>query len=297
MTENDESVIETLNSMAKQSGYTTPPEEAPEPSVLDHLLLQAMSITKVKVELKGIKRDAPVIALADTSRVKGIQMEAGTYSSIKGRLEIFLTSTVNTDITLKKGTQLGLFQICQVLQVVTENEHEDAPEVVEHVCSVQGDLELGRKFRNHLNSTSHPDLEQELINLLIKHKAADALPGDALGKTDLLKHQIKLKPGTQPIYIPSYRLAHTKLATVDKLINEMLSQDVIEPSDTEWNFPLILVPKSDGNMRLVMDYRELDKHTVPDRLLLPVISDILRSLGTENQLFSTTDNKSSFWQV
>ncbi len=150
---------------------------------------------------------------------------------------------------LKKGTQSVLFQICQALQVVTENEHEDAPEVVEHVCSVQGDLELGRKFRNHLNATRpRPDLEQELINLLLKHKAAVALPGDALGKTDLLKHQIKLNPGTQPIYIPSYRLAHSKLATVDKLINETLSQDVIEPSDSEWNFLLILVPKSDGNM-------------------------------------------------
>ncbi len=103
-----------------------------------------MSINKVKVELKGVKRDAPVIALAETSRVKGIQMEAGIYSSIRGRHEIFLTSTVNKDVMLKKGTELGLFQICQSLQVVTESEHEDAPEVVEHVCSVQGDLKLGR---------------------------------------------------------------------------------------------------------------------------------------------------------
>ncbi len=37
MTENDENVTETLNSVAERSGYTTPPEEAPEPSVLDHL--------------------------------------------------------------------------------------------------------------------------------------------------------------------------------------------------------------------------------------------------------------------
>ncbi len=80
-------------------------------------------------------------------------MEAGIYSSSKGRLEIFLTNTVNKDILMKKGTQLGLFHICQALQVVTETEHEDAPEVVEHVCSVQGDLELGRKFWNHLSST------------------------------------------------------------------------------------------------------------------------------------------------
>ncbi len=80
-------------------------------SVTECTLLQVISINKVKVELKGIKRDAPVIALAETSKVKGIEMEAGIYCSVKGRLEIFLTSTVNKDIMLKKDTQLGLFQM------------------------------------------------------------------------------------------------------------------------------------------------------------------------------------------
>ncbi len=44
----------------------------------------------------------------------------------------------------------------------------------------------------------------------------------------------------------------------------------------------------------VIDYRELNKKTIPDRLPLPVISDILRSLGTSNKLFSTIDIKSAF---
>ena len=77
-------------------------------------------------------------------------------------------------------------------------------------------------------------------------------------------------------------MPHSRLATVDKLVNEMLAQDVIETSDSEWNFPLILVPKSDGTMRPVIDYRELNKHTIPQRHPLPVIADVLRNLGTEN---------------
>ncbi len=50
-------------------------------------------------------------------------------------------------------------------------------------------------------------------------------------------------------------------------------------------------------MRPVIDYRELNKETIPDRLPLPVISDVLRSLGTSNKLFSTIDIKSAFWQI
>ncbi len=67
----------------------------------------------------------------------------------------------------------------------------------------------------------------------------------------------------------------SRLTTVDKLINEMLSQDVLEPSNSDWNFPLILVPKSDETMQPVVDYRALSQQTIPDRLPLPVISDIL----------------------
>ncbi len=96
--------------------------------------------------------------------------------------------------------------MCKAFHIINEDSQEDTSEVDSHVYSVQEDLGLGKIFQSHLNSTSRPDLEQELINLLLKHNEAVALPGDALGKTNLLKHQIKLKPGTQPIYIPSYRL-------------------------------------------------------------------------------------------
>ena len=50
-------------------------------------------------------------------------------------------------------------------------------------------------------------------------------------------------------------------------------------------------------MRPVVDYRKLNERTIPDRLPLPVISDILHGLGTENKYFSTIDIKSAFWQI
>ncbi len=102
-------------------------------------------------------------------------------------------------------------------------------------------LQSEKDIKQHLAPTSRPDLEGELVNLLLLHKAAVALPGDALGKTTLLQHRIKLKPETQPIYVPAYELPHSKLATVDKMIEDIVSPDVIEPSDSEWSFPLILI--------------------------------------------------------
>ncbi len=50
-------------------------------------------------------------------------------------------------------------------------------------------------------------------------------------------------------------------------------------------------------MRPIIDYRQLNKHTIPDRMPLPIISDVLRGLGTEYILFSAIDIKSAYRQM
>ena len=257
-----------------------------------------MSVNRVTVKLKGVTSDQEIISLPETMKLKGCYLESAVFMSYDGTVDVLVTNTLNKDLMLKPGTQIGSFQVCEKpIKIVNESEDDSECEKT-FVCPVQSDTEdLEWKFRNHLRSTCQHSLQKELLNLLVKHKDAIALPGDALGKTDILKHKIKLKEGTQPIYIPAYRMPHSKLATLDKIIAEMLAQDVIEPTDSEWNFPLILVPKSDGSLRPVVDYRKLNEHTIPDRLPLPVISDILHSLGTDNKYFSTIDIKSAFWQI
>ncbi len=237
-----------------------------------------------------------MISLPETVRVRGMQIDPGLHKTEGGKV-VLVTCTLNKDTMLEKDTQLGLFQICKhPIKIV--NDVQEESEGTETVCSVREDLDLGWKFRSHLKH-GRLDLEQDLASLLLKHKEAIALPGvgGGLRKTEVIKHQIKLKPGTQPIYIPAYKIPHPRLAIVNKLIKEMLSQDVIESSNSEWNFPVILVPVSDGTVLPTIDYRALNQQTIPDRLPLPVISDRLRSLGTENTLFSTIDIKSTFWQT
>lgn len=176
-TETEEINYKTNSFTNDEFKYT--PEDAPDESllivsgsVIESTLLRAMSINKGKVKLTGIRRDAPVITLTETSRVKGIDMEAAIYNSSKGELEIFLTNKVNKNVTLKKGTQIGLFQICESLEVIndendgTKNEstlHNINEENASSVCSVQEDWDLIEKLQIHLKPTSRSDLEPELM--------------------------------------------------------------------------------------------------------------------------------------
>lgn len=59
----------------------------------------------------------------------------------------------------------------------------------------------------------------------------------------------------------------------------MLDNDIIEPSNSEWNSPCIIVPKSDGSYRFVMDYHKLNVVTKTDTFLIPQITDCINNIG------------------
>ena len=79
---------------------------------------------------------------------------------------------------------------------------------------------------------------------------------------------------------------------------QMLSDGVIQHSSSPWNSPILVVPKkpdSSGKrkLRVVVDFRKLNDVTVGDSFPIPVISDVLDSLG-KSKYFSTADCASGF---
>ncbi|GFT62173.1 putative retrovirus-related pol polyprotein from transposon [Trichonephila clavipes] len=76
----------------------------------------------------------------------------------------------------------------------------------------------------------------------------------------------------------------------------MKNNDVIEPSSSPWESPIVLVRKKDGSTIFCVDYRRLNDVIKKDSYPLPRIDDTLNTLAG-NTWFSTLDLKNGYWQV
>lgn len=70
----------------------------------------------------------------------------------------------------------------------------------------------------------------------------------------------------------------------------------MEPSDSPWASPCVLVSKADGTDRLCTDYRAVDKVTVNDSFPLPRLDDLLDTIGT-SKFVSKIDLLRGYYQV
>lgn len=137
--------------------------------------------------------------------------------------------------------------------------------------------------------------QQELANLIIEQFHGCSFESKGLGRTNLIEHTI-ITGDSPPIKCRPYPMSPEKSKELQKEVDKMLELDVITPSESPWNNPVLMVPKTDGTWRFCLDCRKLNSVTKGDAYAIPYIPQILDSLRNAKYI-SSVDFKSSFWQI
>ena len=126
------------------------------------------------------------------------------------------------------------------------------------------------------------DLSEEqrraFFHLLITYANVFAMSKMDVGRTCKLKHSIFTGNAT-PIRQSARRIPVHRRDEVQKLLKDMLRDDIIEPSNSPWASPIVLVRKKDGSVRMCVDYRKLNAINRKDAFPLPRIDDTLDPNG------------------
>ena len=122
------------------------------------------------------------------------------------------------------------------------------------------------------SSTIDPTIPSEL------HEFADVFDeglSDKLAPHHLYDLKIEIEEGASQPISRIYPLSDLELSALQKFVEDHLRMGFIRPSSSPFAAPVLFVKKKNGDLRLCVDFRALNRITKKDRYLLTLISELL----------------------
>ncbi|CAF2061710.1 unnamed protein product [Rotaria magnacalcarata] len=163
---------------------------------------------------------------------------------------------------------------CNTIQAVS-------PVIVEHINMLVNKIENNKQ-------------KDDLFTLLMHFHASFDTTTHNIART-YIHHVINTishsPPASRPYPQPD------KEEAMYKLVQEFLQAGLVTESHSPYAAPAMLVKKSDGSKRFVVDYTKLNLVTIRDSSPLPNMEETIMKLGKGFSYFSKLDLKSGFYQI
>jgi len=135
--------------------------------------------------------------------------------------------------------------------------------------------------------------EAEAKNLVLKRfhkwiKVFGKKQSEQMPTKKICDHTIDMKEGSVLRKGKVYPLSREEREEVCEFIKKQLRKEYIRPSKSPQTALVFFVGKRDGKKRMVQDYQYLNEWTVKNNYPLPLISDIIKNIGTK-KVFTKID--------
>ena len=217
----------------------------------------------------------------------------------EGAAHLIITNPTGLKCQLEQGTLIGEASPVEIVEPVPISNMSWTEDVVD-VRQLPKEDGLGWRKKRLAELVGEPNLlsgaqRQQLLKCLEKHHMTFCLEDQERGETDLVELHIRTGDAV-PKKLPVRRMPFVVRQEVARQLRKMQEVGVIQPSNSPWASPVVMVRKKDGTHRFCIDYRALNTVTKPDLFPLPRIDDLLDQLGNA-RFFSTLDLASGYWQI
>ncbi len=148
---------------------------------------------------------------------------------------------------------------------------------------------------NTLNPDNPVPPDPDVRRIVNKHPKLFDGTGNLKGR----EVELEIDPTVTPVAQPSRKIPHSMKSKVNKKLQEMREEGIIEKVEgaTPWLSPLIAIPKKNGDLRLVLDMRVPNTALVRRRCRqIPTVNDILQKMEGA-KIFTELDLSQGYLQV
>ena len=204
----------------------------------------------------------------------------------------------HTTLTVPKGVRYGQFVPLTMNEInaindENNNAHSDSKE--EQAKQIEQAFKL--KENPHLDT----DKKQQLVQqLLLEFYDVFSWNGE-FGRTHLVQHAIKLKPGATPVACKTRVVPPHLEPGLYKCLLKWWDNGLIEECESEWNSPIVIANKkvpagAEPEKRYCIDSRLLNKQCLKDNYYIGNIHDNLSRLNGA-AIFSTLDSVGAYHSI
>ena len=180
------------------------------------------------------------------------------------------------DVTVYKGTSLGSFSVVGSAEMAAMNRViADLPDDPQGQVPDKYDI---KEVMKQIQSSMDPQIRAQFAQLLRTFSDVFSKSEWDIGKCDFVQPKIDLYPGSKPVKLPNRLIPMHFKKDLPQNIVKILEHKLITPCHSPYSSPAMLVPKKNGKLRLVIDYRQLKKQTVKSCRTLHSVEKIFDTL-------------------
>ena len=139
--------------------------------------------------------------------------------------------------------------------------------------------------------------EDEFKEMLVDNMDTLAFDISELGHCTLAPMKMRVDETQGICSTRPYRYSPQKMDIIDEQIQQLLDLDVIEPSESAWRSPIVVVTKKDGKPRICTDFRVLNLLTAKDKYPMPTARSLFLYMASRKPtVFTALDLLSGYHQ-
>ena len=278
------------------------------PRSIQHILVEAT--------VGGRTLPANCTGIVEATRQKNLTIwESLNTTQDRGQMYVAVVNMSRDKICLKGGDVLGQMR-------ATREDEEMKPLNDATLASVFGHMKPDKPDppRGALTRPTPAEKAELLRRLQIKAGAAarpiyedlfvdyhDVCSKDKfdLGFSDVIEHKIVMKD-EDPVHARQFRVPFAHEEVLNGYVEELLRQGAIEVSRSPYNSPIFCVtkklppdapPGSTPPLRCVLDFRQVNAKSLPDRYSIKEVRQCIDEVGrSASDVFTTIDLTAGFWQ-